>query len=103
MRPHLYFKNPQEGLEEYVPRPGGGGTNKDENKDANYIPMADRFEQCQNAFFANRNIRHSKRTLDVPSHFDLIEIEFHGCYYQPGYEQSYINDFGLSLVRPFQV
>ncbi|MEZ5102871.1 MAG: S8 family serine peptidase [Draconibacterium sp.] len=102
MRPHLYFKNPQEGLEEYVPRPGGGGTNKDENKDANYIPMADRFEQCQNAFFANRNIRHSKRTLDVPSHFDLIEIEFHGCYYQPGYEQSYINDFGLSLVRLFK-
>jgi hypothetical protein len=24
MKPHLYFKNPQEGLTEYKQRPGGG-------------------------------------------------------------------------------
>lgn len=27
MKPHLYFKNPQEGLAEYKQRPGGGKKN----------------------------------------------------------------------------
>jgi hypothetical protein len=27
MKPHLYFKNPQEGLSEYKQRPGGGKKN----------------------------------------------------------------------------
>lgn len=99
MKPHLYFNNPQEGLEEYQPRQGGGGSNKESDEDINYTPMVNEFEQCKNIFIANRTIRHGKRTLEVPAHFDLIEIEFQGCFYQPDYEQSYINDFGLSLVR----
>ncbi len=101
MRPHLYFNNPQEGLETYRQRPGGFDDNADnaEHSEVNYAPMADAFAVSKARFIEHRSIRHERRTIEVPEHFDLIEIEFQGCYYQPDYEQAYANDFGISLVH----
>jgi len=98
MKPHLYFNNPQEGLVEYQQRPGGGRSN-DSDDDVNYIPIANAFELSKNNFLANQVVRHEKRTLEIPNHFDLIEIEFQAFFDQPQFEQAYYNSFGLSLVH----
>ena len=97
MKPHLYFNNPQEGIVEYKPRPGGGSPKPEE--EVNYTPIANAFELSKNNFLANQAIRHEKRTLVVPNHFDLIEIEFQAYFDQPQFEQIYFNNFGLSLVH----
>jgi hypothetical protein len=101
MKPHLYFKNPQEGLEAYRQRPGGfdDSAENSDNEVVDYTPMADEFSYSKTRFIENRTLRHEKRTIKVPVHFDLIEIEFQGCFDQPTYEQSYFNNFGLSLVH----
>lgn len=98
MKPHLYFNNPQEGLVEYQQRPGGGGSN-DSDDDVNYVPIANAFELSKNNFLANQVVRHEKRTLEIPNHFDLVEIEFQAYFDQPQFEQAYYNNFGLSLVH----
>jgi len=98
VKKHLFFKNNQEGLAEYVIRPGAP---VDENKDSqkNYIHMANEFEACIESFNEEQQNRHRGRTIDVPSHFDLIELKFQGYYNQPRYEQYYYNTFGLALLH----
>ena len=100
MKPHLYFKNPQEGLAKYKQRPGGGDDKKKEQKkEPDYELMANQYEQSKQQFFQSRTARHQNRSLEIPVHFDLIAIEFQGCFDQQGYEQAYYNDFGFSLVH----
>lgn len=99
MKPHLYFKNPQDGLAEYKQRPGGGGSQNESTEEPNYELMANQFEQSKQQFFQSQTVRHQNRSLEIPVHFDLIEIEFQGCFDQQGFEQAYYNDFGFSLVH----
>lgn len=99
MRPHFYFKNLQEGLAEYRQRPGGGGPQNESTEEPNYELMANQFEQSKQRFLQNQTLRHLKRSLEIPVHFDLIEIKFQGCFDQQNYEQAYYNDFGFSLVH----
>jgi len=96
-RNHLRFINPQEGLREYIGRPGRGRTDEEEiEKD--YTKMAEQFANASNRFRESQSRRHSLRTLDVPNHFDVIEIEFQG-YFDQSFESSYYKDFGLALVH----
>jgi hypothetical protein len=98
-KPHLYFKNPQEGLVEYRQRPGGGSSNEEIEEEVNYTPMADQFEFSKNRFINDQRVRNNNRTIEIPIHFDLIEIEFQNYFDQRTFEQAYFNDFGLSLVH----
>lgn len=99
VRPHLYFKNPSEGVVNYKQRSGGGSDNKEEEKEPDYTIMAQQFEISLVKFHSARTRRHNNRTLKLPIHFDLIELEFQGYFDQPLYEQAYYNDFGLALVH----
>lgn len=99
MKPHLYFKNPQEGLTEYKQRPGGGGSQNESTEEPDYELMANQFEQSKQQFLQSQTARHQNRSLEIPVHFDLIAIEFQGCFDQQGFEQAYYNDFGFSLVH----
>jgi hypothetical protein len=95
---HLYFRNPQEGIVEFKQRPGGFN-NTGEEEEKNYLPMADNLRQSINSFYSSQKIRHQNRTLDLPVHFDMIEITFQGSFNQPKFEGSYFTSFGLSLVN----
>lgn len=93
---HLIFKNPEEGMVEYKSRPGGGGKEEDE-EDKDYLYMANMFVSCRDAFEVDREYRHDNRTIELPVHFDLIQIDFFGAFDQPSYEAYYSNMFGLAL------
>lgn len=96
---HLKFLNPQEGLAELVGRTGGGGTEEEKYDEKNYDQMVQNFEASKTDFLHDQSTRHSLRTLDVPQHFDMIELYFQGYYDQPKYESYYYNNFGLSLLH----
>ena len=99
LKSHLYFKNPQEGVAVYKQRQGGGGNNNEREEESDYRPMANDFLSSLKGFSSDVEYRHSRRTLDVPVHFDLIEIEFFGCFDQPNFESKYLNSFGIALVH----
>jgi len=61
--------------------------------------MADNLQHSLASFNYARKTRHENRTLNVPVHFDMIEITFQGPFDQPKYEGSYFDSFGLSLVN----
>jgi hypothetical protein len=96
---HLKFLNPQEGLVAFVGRPGGGGTDDKNDEEKNYHQLADRFETSKTNFIHDQASRHLLRTLDIPKHFDIIELYFQGYYDQPTYESYYYTNFGLSLLH----
>ena len=98
MKSHLFFRNPQEGLSQYRQRPGGGGSSKDDLP-RDYSRMARTFAESITVFHREQELRHRIRTIEVPSHFDLIEIEFQGAFDQPSFEGSYFNEFGLVLAH----
>jgi hypothetical protein len=58
-------------------------------KEPDYELMANQLEQSKQKFFQSQTARHQNRTLEIPVHFDLIEIEFQGCFDQQGFEQLY--------------
>lgn len=97
-RSHLRLINPQEGLVRYVGRPGGGG-NEDDDAIRNYVPMAESFARSRDAFLHDQEIRHSARSIEVPQHFDIIEITFQGYFDQPAHEAYYYETFGLALMH----
>lgn len=95
---HLYFRNSDEGLVKYKHRSGGGG-GEEEKTEKDYTLMAENFSKAKNKLYSDIEIRHNSRTIDIPEHFDLIEITFQGYFNQPKYEQSYFNEFGLLLLH----
>lgn len=95
---HLIFRNPEEGLVEYKSRPGGGGNEEDE-EEKDYTYMANVLSECEAIFYSDIEDRHANRTLDLPVHFDLIQIDFFGAFNQPEYEGYYSNTFGLALLH----
>lgn len=98
-KPHLYFRNPSEGVILYKQRTGGFGPNDKEEEEPNYQPMANVFSQSLLAFRGAKIYRDQHRTLNIPTHFDMIELEFQDYFDQPKYEASYQEQFGLSLVH----
>ncbi len=98
---HLYFRNPQEGLVKYKPRIGGGNGNDEENqkKEPDYAYMAEVFVESRRQFDIDIKKRHSNRTIKLPVHFDLIELEFFAAFDQPKYEAYYLEKFGLALLH----
>jgi len=98
---HLYFRNPQEGLVVYKPRIGGGNRDKDEDliEEPDYTFMAEVFAESRRQFYLDIEIRHSNRTIELPVHFDLIELEFFAAFDQPQYERHYLEKFGLALMH----
>lgn len=97
-KPHLLFRNPSEGVTHYQQRKGSG-TENESKENPNYYPMADQFDESLKGFHSAISQRHNNRTLRLPIHFDLIEIEFQGYFDQSKYQQVYYNDFGLDLVH----
>lgn len=95
-KPHLLFRNPGEGLVEFKPRRGFVPEIEEERvKDYKYL--AGVLSKCKEIFHNDIKIRHNDRILDLPVHFDLIQIDFFGAFDQPGYEGYYNNTFGLAL------
>lgn len=100
-KPHLYFRNPQEGLVEYKSRIGGGNGNDDEDQEEepDYTYMAEVFAESRRQFNIDIELRHSNRTIELAIHFDLIELEFFAAFDQPKYETYYLEKFGLALLH----
>jgi len=101
-KPHLYFKNPQEGVVTYKqPRRYAGITEDDTDIVKNYTPLKNSFKSSIKRFFADKQKRERKRnqTLQVPAHIDYIEIDFFDYFDTTGFENKYIADFGLSPIR----
>jgi hypothetical protein len=98
-KPHLYFRNPQEGLVEYKSRIGGGNGNEGQEEEPDYTYMAEVFAESRRQFNIDIELRHSKRTIELPVHFDLIELEFFAAFDQPKYEIYYLEKFGLALLH----
>jgi hypothetical protein len=98
-KPHLYFRNPEERIVSYKARTGGGGDNEAEKKKKDFTRMSEVFSVCQQKFYQESQTRHSNRTIDLPIHFDLIELTFFAGFDQPKYESYYIDKFGLVLLH----
>ncbi len=96
---HLYFRNPEIGLVEYKSRIGGGGNDQEDEEEKDYSFMAEIFSESRDVFNSDIESRHNNRTIEVPKHFDLIEIEFFGAFDQPIFESYYYNTFGLALMH----
>jgi hypothetical protein len=98
-KPHLLFKNPSDGVATYKQRKGGGPDEEEKDK-PNYDPLiANQFAISLIEFQSSLAQRYRNRTLQLPIHFDLIEIEFQAYFDQSVFQQPYYNDFGLDLVH----
>ncbi|MBN2612233.1 MAG: S8 family peptidase [Bacteroidales bacterium] len=98
-KPHLFFRNPVEGVEKYTqPRRNPGIQDDEEEK--NYDPMKDVFLRCRDSFFADKEIRIRKRNakLNVPVYLEYIELHFFDSFNSDKYENLYRSKFGLAPV-----
>lgn len=98
-KPHLYFNNSPEGIIQYKSRKGGFDDkgDSDDKKEKDYRKMAADFSRYMSLFNRDIEVRHDHRTLELPLHFDLIQIDFFGAFDQPKYEGYYSDNYGLSL------
>ncbi|MGB5989678.1 MAG: S8 family serine peptidase [Marinifilaceae bacterium] len=98
-KPHLYFRNPSEGVIIFKQRKGGGSSKNKDDEEPDYKPMANVFSKCIKDFRKSKAYRVEHRTLSIQTHFDMIELEFQDYFDQPKYEETYLNQFGLALVH----
>ncbi len=99
-KPHLYFKNPQEGVSKYKQSQRYIDSSKDKVV-KNYKPLKTSFRNSINNFYADKQDRETKRNkaLKIPKHIDYLEIDFFSSFNSADFENKYIRDFGLSIVR----
>ena len=97
---HFYFRNPIEGVQAYKQTTRFPGI-KEEEEEKNYQPMREDFKRCLASFYREREDRMRRRNqlLVIPAHIEYIEIEFHSSFDRSKYEVSYLEQFGLILVR----
>lgn len=98
-KPHLYFRNPTEGIEKYIGRIGGGDDKPKKKKVKDFSFMAKTFVECKEKFNKDSLTRIENRTIKLPTNFDLIELTFFGGFDQQKYEEYYFVNFGLVLLH----
>lgn len=71
----------------------------EDEEDKDYTQMADRFEENQRNYLAERTSRIEARTLTLPAHIDYIDVRFQDQFDLKEYSRSYLRDFGLDAVK----
>lgn len=97
-RPHLFFRNPTEGVIEY--RPLVRSVFKEENDEpADYSRMQENFEVYRTNLIRDRDAKHRARTIDIQQHIDYIQLHFFGPFDSEKFANYYRTHFGLVPVR----
>lgn len=103
-KPHLFFKNPFEGVEKIRSRNRYHKNDKEEEDKIelkNFAPQREVFVYSRREYFRERVLRESKRNtkLSIPAKIEYIILEFFDYFNTVDFEIKYENDFGLSHVR----
>lgn len=100
-KPHLYFKNPIEGISRLKGRPGGGGKEEDEKDDRkkDYRLMASTFSANLEKYETDYIERYESRAIELEKHFDAIELNFFAGFNEVKFKAYYIDNFGLEILR----
>lgn len=100
MKPHLFFRNPIEGVERYQQRVRNPGILDAEDEGKNYDPRREDYIRCRDSFRADRETRIRRRNLalNIPEHIEFIEIHFFDSFNSGRFENIYRTRFGLAPV-----
>jgi hypothetical protein len=100
MKPHLFFRNPIEGVERYKQRVRNPGIQEAEDDEKNYDPLKEDFIRCRDSFTTDREtrIRGRNLALNIPAHVEFIEIHFFDSFNSGKFENIYRTRFGLAPV-----
>ncbi len=101
--PHLFLRNPL-GSIDYVYTNRYIGESNDENEEVkikDYSFQKEKFRSNLRTFKEEKTFRETHRTLDLPYHFEYIEIHFFDQFKKDfaGGSDFYKNEFGLIPVR----
>lgn len=101
--PHLYFRNPVEGVVKFKQKPRYSGTTEEEEEEEekNYSPMRDDFIRSRTNYITDRNTRAQERNLqlNIPATIELVELVFFDSFDSTFFENRYRQNFGLSPVN----
>jgi subtilisin family serine protease len=100
-KPHIYFRNPPEGVASFKQKSRYGGAQEDDSiYEKDYTPKRDDFIRSITLFYEGKKIRESHRNhaLQVPTNVDYIKIYFHDVFDSSIFENRYRANFGLSPV-----
>jgi|WetSurMetagenome_2_1015567.scaffolds.fasta_scaffold04145_6 hypothetical protein len=100
MKPHLFFRNPVEGVAKYKQPKRNPGIQDTDDKEKNYDPRKEDYIRCRDLFHADREtrIRNRNLALNIPVHIEYIEIHFFDSFNSGTFENFYRNRFGLAPV-----
>lgn len=72
-----------------------------ENDEPDYEPLVETFRTSLQRFSVDRQTRRAERntTLHIPAHIDYVQIDFQGAFSVEGFNQIYLNEFGLLAIR----
>lgn len=100
-QPHLFFRNPQDGVEVFKYLPRGFSEKEEEDEEPKEDPRADTFQRSISRFNREIERRHKERNEElVEIHFDYIEITFFATF-ESKFESRYKRDFGLIPIKRY--
>lgn len=98
-KPHLFFRNPAEGIIEYRPLVRSVFSEDQDEEPADYTRMQENFRDYRTNLIRDRDLRHHSRSLEVPRHIDYIQLNFFGPYDYDKFANHYRATFGLVPVK----
>lgn len=103
-KPHLYFRNPVEGVVKFKQRSrysGDSEEGEEEPEEVDYSPMRDDFIRSRDNYLSDKRAKERQRNtqLNVPATIELVELEFFNSFDSTFFENRYRTNFGLSPVR----
>ena len=97
-RPHLFFRNPVEGVVIY--RPLTRAVFREESEDpADYRRMQESFRTYRANVLRDMESRHRNRSMEIRQHVDYIELHFFGPFDYEKFANHYRSRFGLVPVK----
>ncbi|HZL11888.1 MAG TPA: S8 family peptidase [Prolixibacteraceae bacterium] len=102
-KPHLLLKNQIKTITKFPKRGMGPSKDKDEEDEEeievkNYEPKKKSLRKSLTLFQNAIQIRHEKRTIQLPTHIDYVKIYFHGVF-NPDLQKKFRTEYGLSPIR----
>lgn len=99
-KPHLFFKNPREGVVKYKQKVRFVDSKKNDQPKS-YVNMQVVLTNSMRRFLRARDIRHERRktSLEIPAHIDYIEIYFYAPFDIEEFSNRYKQYFGLVGVK----
>lgn len=104
-KPHLYFRNPVEGVVRFKQRPRFSGASEEEEEveeeEIDYTPIRESFIRSRRNYIADKNAKQQQRNpqLNIPATVELVELSFFNSFDSVFFENRYRTNFGLSPVR----